>query len=186
MLKEMRAVMTEAKPNPGHLALAELERLKRLQTIITQNIDNLHQDAGSGDVIEFHGNAHRFSCLRCGKIYARDQVESGALGFPPECACGFILKPDIVFFGEAIPTEALERSIGLAQQADMMLIVGTSATVAPANVLPTITRARGGSLIEINLERTHLGNVYGAMALIGSSSEVLPALVEGVRALLLQ
>lgn len=183
MLTDMRNLAQSARPNPGHLALAELERLGRLQAIITQNIDNLHQEAGNTRVIEFHGNARHLRCLKCGTFYGTEDVDR--LGtHPPICFCGAVLKPDIVFFGEAIPPEAFRESLVLAEQADVMLVVGTSAQVAPANMLPSVTTSRKGKLIEINLERTHLADVHGALHLGGSTTDVLPRLVEAVRALL--
>ena len=184
MLREMQGMIVEAKSNAGHLALADLERMGRLKAVITQNIDNLHQDAGNSDVIEFHGNAKRLTCLHCGRRYGSDEAAEGKFGDPPRCTCGEILKPDVVFFGEAIPPEAYRRSMLLAEQAEVMMVLGTSAQVAPANLLPEVTRASGGRLVEVNLEPTHLSRHYGAIFLKGFTSEVLPSLVEAVRACL--
>ncbi len=181
LIHEMRDVMGSAAPNPAHRALAELEAMHQLDAIITQNIDNLHQEAGSRDVIEFHGNAKRFVCLECEKRYGRADIESGLLGDPPRCDCGRILKPDFIFFGEAIPRDALTRSFDLASKADVMLILGTSAQVAPANMLPSLVLQGGGRLIEINLERTHLSRESNTLHISGSTTVVLPEIVEKIK-----
>jgi len=181
MLAEMRDLVTNSKPNPGHIALAKLQELGRMQAIITQNIDNLHQKAGNNEVIEFHGNSQHLTCLVCGTKYdEKNQPENN----PPTCTCGNILKPDIVFFGETIPPEAYQRSVIFAEMADVMLVVGTSAQVAPANMLPSITRNQNGIIIEVNLEKTHLSRDYGAIFLEGNTSEVLPELANKVEILL--
>jgi len=184
MLAEMCTIMLGAEPNPGHSALADLEQIGKMSGVITQNIDNLHQVAGNSNVIEFHGNSHRFKCFSCSRQYERLADIPNSDEIPPLCECGAILKPDIVFFGEAIPPQAYKESLMLAETADVMIVVGTSAQVAPANMLPTITRNNGGKLIEVNLERTHLSDVYGALHLEGSTTQVLPKLVERVRELM--
>jgi NAD-dependent deacetylase len=184
MLTDMRNLAKNARPNRGHRALAELESLGKLQAIITQNIDNLHQEAGNSTVIEFHGNSRRLKCLKCGASYSPEDEDRLVSGHPPACFCGAVLKPDIVFFGEPIPHEAFRQSLVYAEQADVMLVVGTSAQVAPANMLPSVTTGHNGSLIEINLERTHLSDIHGAIHLGGSTTEILPKLVDAVRVLL--
>lgn len=181
MLAEMRDLVSNAKPNPGHLALARLQELGKLQAVITQNIDNLHQKAGNTEVIEFHGNSQHLVCLDCGNKYSeKDKFES----FPPLCKCGSILKPNIIFFGEAIPPNAYQRSVIFTEMADVMLVVGTSAQVAPANMLPAITRSNGGTIIEVNIEKTHLSKNFGALHLEGPASEILPELTSMVEKLL--
>ncbi len=179
MIREMHALMEGKEPNPGHVSLAELEQMGLLQAVITQNIDNLHQDAGSGHVIEFHGNASRLICISCGKTYTK--AEAQAMGDPPECPCGQVLKPDVVLFGEMIPAEALIDTQQVATQAELIIVAGTSAQVAPANMVPQIVLERGGRLIEINLETTHLSHDFGTLHLQGSTSEILPKLVEEIR-----
>jgi NAD-dependent deacetylase len=104
MLAEMDSIIRKAKPNAAHYALAHLEEVSRFSSVITQNVDNLHQVAGSSRVIEFHGNVQRMKCLSCSREYGRDHISLEVL--PPTCPCGGILKPDAVFFGEAIPWEA--------------------------------------------------------------------------------
>ena len=180
MLIEMNGLIGDAKPNAGHLSLAALEEINRLRAIITQNIDNLHQDAGNSEVIEFHGNAKRFRCIWCDHTYSN--AETMELGMPPQCACGKILKPDVIFFGETIPEDALHKSMILAQKADLMLLLGTSAQVAPANLLPSLCLSKGGKIIEINLEPTHLSHERGVVSLRGSTTEILPKLLGELRA----
>lgn len=182
MLDEMNDTIFAAEPNPGHLALAELERMGALQAVITQNIDGLHQEAGSRVVLEFHGTAQRLSCqsrdFACPDFKARRQEFSR----PPRCPkCRRILRPDFVFFGEAIPPEVQERSFELAAQAQVMLVIGTSALVAPANWLPILTARNGGRIIEINLRPTHLVEECGALSLNGKCSDLLPRLVAALK-----
>ena len=176
MLKEMDDLVVGASPNPGHKAMAELEGLGKLEAIITQNVDNLHQEAGSGDVIEFHGNGSTLTCLDCGRGYARAEIDLTAL--PPRCRCGGALKPNIIFFGETIPEEALNRSIALAGSCQVMVVVGTSATVVPASMMPLLTKRSGGAVIEINLEPTELTGRAADLSLVGRASMVLPELVD--------
>lgn len=173
MLREMESLVTGAAPNPGHLALAELERRGVLRGVITQNIDGLHQRAGSREVVEFHGGADRLVC-HCGvRLPAAEAPPGGA----PRCpGCGAVLKPDIVFFGEAIPAEALRRAFRLAGECRVVLVVGTSATVSPAAEVPVLARQRGAALVELNLERTPLSPLCD-LCVRGSSSDTLPALV---------
>lgn len=180
MLREMKSVVHAARPNNGHLALAQLERLGRLQSIITQNIDNLHQDAGNTQVIEFHGNTSRLVCLACRRSYGKENALSDSLGDPPHCACGQILKPDVVLFGEEIPPDAFRRSMLLSEEAEVMIVAGTSAQVAPANMLPAIARSRGAAIVEVNLERTHLSTWANTLHLQGSTTEILPILAQRV------
>ncbi len=184
MIREIRALKSNARPNPGHEALAELERMGKLKGVITQNIDNLHQEAGNETVVEFHGNAQRLVCVFCGKRYDATEAGDPALGDPPVCSCGKILKPDFIFFGEAIPPNAYLKSLAMVEEAEVMLLVGTSAKVAPANMLPGIAVGSGARLIEVNLEPTHLTHAYGSVLLRGGTSEVLPLLVQEIKALM--
>ncbi|HIC85876.1 MAG TPA: RNA polymerase subunit sigma, partial [Desulfobacterales bacterium] len=149
-----------------------------LHYIITQNIDNLHQEGGSRNVIEYHGNSSTLLCLWCGKNYSsRDKRDT----IPPRCQCGKILKPDVVFFGEPIPSEALNRSFQLASSAQVLMVIGTSALVSPANTIPTIAKQNRAKIIEINMERTHLTDSITDIFLQGKAGEVVPALVQAVK-----
>ncbi len=187
MLFEMMDVVESARANPGHTALAELEAMGRLDAIVTQNIDNLHQAGGSRRVIDFHGNSRRLVCLRCGRADGAErfaQLRELSTPPPPECVeCGAILKPDVVLFGEAIPDRAARDAAILAASCDLMLVIGTSAMVYPAAGLPVTAKSRGAKIIEINLEPTHLTGTLADLTIMGGATQVLPALVERVRAL---
>ena len=178
MLREMGEIVTQARPNKAHVGLGELERLGFLHCIITQNIDNLHQAGGSKNVIEYHGNSSTLSCLWCGMHYGAEEKRHE---IPPRCECGKVLKPDVVFFGEAIPAEALNRSFQLASSAQALMVVGTSAVVSPANTIPSIAKQNGARIIEINMERTHLTDTITDLFIQGPAGETISALVEVTR-----
>ena len=178
MLRDMDEIVSAAKPNKAHIGLGELEKMGYLHYIITQNVDNLHQEGGSRNVIEYHGNSNTLSCLWCGKKYKSDAKRSE---FPPRCECGKILKPDVVFFGEPIPPEALSRSFQLASSAKVLLVIGTSALVSPANTIPTIAKQNHAKVIENNMERTHLTNSITDIFLQGSAGEIVEAVVQEIK-----
>ncbi len=142
------------KPNPGHLALAGMEALGLLRRVITQNIDGLHRKAGSRNVIEIHGSLREILCVRCGKEYRAPKIPEGT---PPRCACGGVLKPNTVLFGESLPPAALESAWGEAGSCRLMLVIGTSAVVQPAAALPCVARDQGAKIVEINPERAFPG-----------------------------
>lgn len=176
--RTLAAELGEAKPNPGHYALAELEKYGKLSAIITQNVDNLHQTAGSERVIEYHGNNRRLRCLSCRRTadYALANETSGI----PHCYCGGILKPDVVLFGEDIPQQALLQSAAHAKTAEVVIIVGTSAQVFPAAELPFIAKENGAFIIECNLEETDFTQSITDVFLQGKAGTTLPALVEAI------
>lgn len=182
MLRELGDIMGHARPNAGHLALAELERLGCLHAIVTQNVDGLHQAAGSTSVYEFHGNGRRLVCPACG---ATRPAEIGAVDdFPPHCAdCGAVLKPDVVFYGEDIPHLALTLAYDAAERSDAMLVVGTSAEAYPAAHLPVFAKDAGATIIEVNPAPTDLTRTLTDIYIERGASEALPALVAAVRAL---
>jgi NAD-dependent deacetylase len=142
-------VLERAAPNDGHKALAELERLGLLRAVVTQNVDGLHARAGSREVIEVHGSIRSASCLACGTRVPFDEVVA-ALPVPPCPACGEILKPDVVMFGELLPPGAMERAEALAAAAALMLVVGSALEVYPVAGLPELTLAGGGALAIVN------------------------------------
>jgi len=179
MLLELRQIIARAKPNPAHYALADLERMGRLKAVITQNVDNLHQEAGSGQVIEFHGNGSSLVCLDCGRSRPRDEVDFEVI--PPRCGCGGLLKPGVVFFGEAIPQEACERALAAVERSDLMLVVGTSALVVPASLMPRLAARNGARVVEINPEPTGLTRGLAELSLLGQAEDILPVLAQGVR-----
>jgi len=178
MLREMDKVVGQAKPNKAHLGMGKLEEMGYLHCIITQNIDNLHQMGGAKNVIEYHGNSSTLSCLWCGKRYKSEEKRDE---YPPRCECQKILKPDVVFFGEAIPEYALNRSFQLASSAQALMLVGTSAVVSPANTIPAIAKQNGAKIIEINMERTHLTDSLTDIFLQGGAGKVISDLVEAVK-----
>lgn len=147
------AVLSEAEPNPAHLAVADLERLGLVRAVITQNVDCLHRLAGSADLLEVHGSVATASCPACGRTEPRDIVER--LLPLPRCAdCGAVLKPDVVMFGELLPAHALDRATSLAREAALLLVVGSSLEVWPVAGLPEETLANGGRLAIVNRDPT--------------------------------
>lgn len=182
--EELRRVCREAAPNAAHIALAWIETALADSVptpVITQNIDGLHQAGGSRDVIELHGSAHRVRCTRC--AYASDDLPPSFEELPPLCACGSLLRPDVVWFGEDLPREAVRRAQQWAEEAGAMLVVGTSATVQPAATLPMLALQHGAALIEINPEATPL-SVLAEVALHGPAGRLLPELAEALAAAL--
>ena len=161
--------------------MAQLERLGVLYGIITQNIDNLHQEAGSACVVEFHGNGRRLQCPTCSSCYLG--AERDTLGMPPRCGCGRILKPGIVFFEETIPNDVLAAAVQLTRTCGVMLVVGTSATVAPAAMFPHLAHAGGALLAEFNVGPTELTEACDA-AIFGDVAVTLPMLARRVQELL--
>jgi len=147
-----RSVIASARPNPAHVAIAALERLLERVTLITQNVDGLHQQAGSRSVIEFHGNIHR---NRCSVEQVIVDIETAGTTKPPKCPnCGARVRPDVVWFGETIPRSALDSATYAASDCDVYLAAGTSALVHPAASLAAEAQAAGAVLIEINSQET--------------------------------
>lgn len=180
LIKDMKTILDSARPNPGHRGLVDLERLGILKTVITQNVDGLHQMAGNTDVIEFHGNFATQRCLDCGQRIPTSAVDMAHI--PPRCShCGGILRPDCVFFGEMIPHEALFRSQQVSAACDVMLVIGTSAMVQPAATMPFIAKDNGAFIIEINAEPTPLTSRISNLPLRGSAGSLMPQLMEAVR-----
>ncbi len=178
MLVEMDRLISSAKPNPAHYALSRLESLVSFQAVITQNVDNLHQEAGSKRVIEFHGNSARMRCMGCEGVFSRERVK--LLRIPPMCECGGLIRPDVVFFGEPIPMQAYVEACAEAESCDVMLVIGTSATVAPASEIPRLAKRSGAKVVEINPEATHLTSEISDLSIHDSASVVLPAVVEAL------
>ncbi|MBC2717888.1 MAG: NAD-dependent deacylase [Desulfobacteraceae bacterium] len=171
LISEMKELLVSAKPNAAHLGLARLEELGLLKTVITQNIDGLHQMAGNKDVIEFHGSFAWLRCLDCG---SREQtVEVDLSHMPPRCDCGGIYRPECVFFGETIPMQDLDRSQIAASTCDLMLVVGTSAIVQPAAFMPVIAKQSGATVIEINPEPTPLTGTTSTLLVQGKAGKAM-------------
>ncbi|MGA1791591.1 MAG: SIR2 family NAD-dependent protein deacylase [bacterium] len=178
MLKDMDDLVANAKPNKAHLGIGELEQMGFLHHIITQNVDNLHQAGGAKNVIEYHGNSSTLSCLGCGSRYTALEKKGE---YPAKCRCGKILKPDVVFFGEAIPQEALASSFQLASSAQALMVVGTSAVVSPANQIPILAKQNGAKIIEINIEQTHLTGSITDVFIQGEAGAIISELVDTLK-----
>ncbi len=168
-----------ARPNPAHKALARLESAKMLHGIITQNIDNLHQEAGSQDVIEFHGTSRRLTCLSCQKTLEFQPELFSTM--PPICPdCGGLLKPDFIFFGEGIPPQAYHRSMEETQSADIWLVIGTTGEIMPTSVMPIEAHKNGALIIEVNLHPSNYTDTITDIFLQGKASEILKALADEI------
>ena len=173
---EMKLAVDRAMPNPGHLALAELERRGLLNCVITQNVDNLHHEAGSTALLEIHGNRTRLRCLQCGNRRPRDGFPLAEL--PPKCPeCDGLLKMDTVMFRERIPPDVLQACWAEARACDCMLVIGASGMVNPAAQMPVVAHQNGATLIEINPSETTLTRLCD-VTLSGPSGRILPLLVE--------
>jgi NAD-dependent deacetylase len=174
-----RRVIQGVKPNAGHQALVEFEKMFPAFAVITQNIDNLHRRAGSRTVYELHGNIERNYCLACGDAYRGTEVPL-ADGRPSCARCGGLVRPDVVWFGEVLPEDEWNASVRVAESADVFLSVGTSAVVYPAASLPMMAKRRGAFLVEVNPEPTALTE-YADEFLQGPAGVILPQMVELVR-----
>ncbi|MBY0279147.1 Sir2 family NAD-dependent protein deacetylase [Candidatus Binatia bacterium] len=174
-------VMLEAQPNAGHRALARLERAGRLEAVVTQNIDGLHQAAGSGRVLELHGTNRSAVCLQCDRLEPIEPVLARVAGGDeePRCdACGGILKPATVSFGQSLPRGVLEESIRLAETCDCLLAIGSSLQVQPAASLVEIAKRAGATVLILTRSATPYDRIADAK-LDGALGATLPALVEG-------
>lgn len=172
-----RRMIVQAQPNPAHWALAAMEQHIPDFTLITQNVDGLHQAAGSRNVVPLHGDIRRVRCAECG--FHPDAWDDDAPDVPRCPSCGGLLRPDVVWFGENLPSEALSRALQVSGRAQVFLVIGTSALVQPAASLWTLCAERGGAVAEINLEPTGISQLvdYG---FYGRAGEILPALVQAV------
>ncbi len=165
----------DAKPNKAHEVLAEMEKHKLLSAVITQNIDNLHNEAGSQTVYEFHGNSKKLRCQKCGRSYDVSEIDFNSI--PPLCVDdGEILKPDFIFFGEGIPQDAYVNSFEAAEKAEVCLIIGSTGEVTPASFVPRTAKQQGATIIEINPEETLFTRQITDIHLKGKASEVLEKL----------
>jgi NAD-dependent deacetylase len=168
-----------AKPNPAHLALARLEKhlttQKRGFTLLTQNVDRLHQAAGNGSVVELHGSLWVWRCTRCG--VERQEREVPFKEYPPRCACGGARRPAVVWFGEMLPEPALEQARDALETCDFFFSIGTSAVVEPAASFIHIARHHGAKTVEINRDATPISGIVD-WSLRGKAGEILPELVQ--------
>jgi len=167
------------EPNPGHLAIAELEGLFPEFLLVTQNVDGLHQRAGSRRLVELHGNIGRNKCSLCSAL---TQAGPATGEVPPRCGCGGLLRPDVVWFGEALPQEAMASAWEASRAADLFFSVGTSGLVQPAASLPVAAKQNGAYLVEVNPEPTPLAQMSD-LALAEPAGQAMPAVAWEVRRL---
>lgn len=171
-------ILQKAQPNEGHYALSQMERQGRCQAVITQNIDGLHHEAGQQCVIELHGNTRRFYCLSCGLFVTMDEAfQLLDRELPPKCSCGGLIRPDVVFFGESLPADALDEAADAAATCDAFFVLGSSLVVQPAAQLPVIAKQRGAKLIIINIGETPLDDMAD-FVFDDSASTILSQLVD--------
>ncbi len=169
-----RQQIAACRPNAGHRALAEYGERAAALTIVTQNVDDLHHAAGSRELLELHGNIFRVRCTRDGTM--RDDRRVPLPEIPPRCGCGALLRPDIVWFGEALPERTFGEALAAARRAELFLVIGTSALVYPAAGLPQLASDHGAYLVEINLEPTPLSSLADEV-LAGPAAVILPELL---------
>lgn len=184
-VRPLAHLILKAEPNPAHFALAELEEMGVLKGIITQNIDGLHQRAGSKVVYEVHGHLRQATCMRCfGSLPAQPLIHAFLdQGQIPRCeSCGGVMKPDIILYGEQLPFEAMIAAQWTARNSDVMIVAGSSLEVAPAGDIPQLAVERNGKLIIVNLGPTHLDHVAD-IVIRANVADMLPRLVTAVRSI---
>ena len=169
---ERRKNIFSAEPNFGHKAIAELEKFVKV-VVLTQNIDGLHQRAGSTEVLELHGSIIKIKCTVCN---FKNEILSEFIDIPPLCKCGNILRPDVVWFGESLPQDIWQQAMIHASNCDVMIIVGTSLVVSPANILPIYAKQNKATLIEINPEKTIM-SLDVDLSIRNTSAVALPEIV---------
>jgi NAD-dependent deacetylase len=192
-------ILNKAEPNPGHRALAELEKMGILKYVLTQNVDGLHTKAGNLNVVEYHGCITKFRCISCSRRFSAEEINFDALTpedpLPPVCDCGGIIKDDGVFFGEPIPEDCRRISEEEALACDVMLVCGTSAVVYPFADLPGIAKFGAGrfgtplsgksrkavTIIEVNGEETPLTGRISDYLIQGRTGEILPGIVDEIK-----
>jgi len=170
--EDRRKNILSVKPNEGHFAISQMEEFKDV-VILTQNIDGLHQRSGSTNVLELHGSIIRIKCTVCDFT---DNITENFESLPPKCKCGSMLRPDVVWFGEPLPQNIWQSAIKEASVCDVMVIVGTSLVVSPANTLPVYAKQNGAILIEVNPEKTVMSNDMD-LSIQATSAEVLPKIL---------
>lgn len=182
-VEPLARITFHALPNPAHHALVSLEQLGKLRAIITQNIDMLHTRAGSSTVYELHGHMREATCVKCFAVYDGHPVMEKFLqdGLVPRCpACGGVLKPNVILFGEQLPVSEFNGARKVSRKADVMLIIGSSLEVAPASDLPVLARQNGARLVIINMEATALDD-YADIIIRGDAAEILPSIVQSLK-----
>ena len=170
--EDRRNNILSVKPNGGHFAIADIEKFRDV-VVLTQNIDNLHQRSGSTNVLELHGSIIRIKCTVCN---FSDNITQSFESLPPKCTCGNILRPDVVWFGEELPQNIWKNAMKEASTCDIMIIVGTSLAVSPANTLPIYAKQNGATLIEVNPEKTVMSNNMD-LSIQATSATILPKIL---------
>ena len=171
-----RNIVRHAFPNAGHLAIAEFQNYVPKVTVITQNIDNLHKRAGSKNIFELHGNIERNYCIRC-KTFYNDIEERVEI---PQCKCGGLIRPDVVWFGEYLPEDQFQGAEIATSECDLFFVVGTSAVVYPAASLIYAAKYNGAFIIEINIEKTEISSLTNK-SLLGEVGKILPDILKKVK-----
>lgn len=178
-----RMQVQKARPNPAHLAIVELAQRVPKLTVITQNVDDLHERAGSAEVIHLHGSLHEPRCFACGRAYAgvvtdlKDQPSSERLE-PPRCArCNGRVRPGVVWFGEYLPQQAMRSALDAARHCDCLLSIGTSGVVMPAARIPEVALENGAAVVHVNVQPVEVSGP-GEYSLVGRAGELLPALLQ--------
>ena len=170
-----KKLIDEVQPNPGHVSLSRMEEIYPEFTLITQNVDGLHWKAGNRNILELHGNIMRSRCVVCGT--GSNRVEMEGKRELPRCACGGLMRPDVVWFGELLPREILYKAFRAAENCELFFTIGTSAVVQPAASLPVTAKEYGAFVVEINIEPTVISHRVDE-TLIGPSGEILPKLLQ--------
>ena len=168
-----RNIIERIKPNPAHYTLVEFQKYFEDFTLITQNVDGLHQRAGSTGVVELHGNINANKCVDCGKRY--DDLSQAKPGIPPKCLCGGNIRPDVVWFGEMLPSRATNKAFERSSNCDLFFSIGTSAIVHPAASLPLMAKKNKAYVVEINTSPTGISDFIDEL-LLGKAGEILPRL----------
>jgi len=166
-----------ATPNRAHEVLVEMEKAGLLHEIVTQNIDNLHQEAGNTKVHEFHGNSRNLICTKTGELLPVEHADLDAIP-PIHPATGGLLKPDFIFFGEGIPTQAFQDSMEAAKRSDVLIIIGTTGEVMPAGQIPMIAKDNGATIVEVNVEESNFTANTTDIFLPGKATYILNMLSE--------
>ncbi|MFX1315991.1 MAG: NAD-dependent deacetylase [Promethearchaeota archaeon] len=183
MHNELEDTVGDAQPNAAHYAIAELEKLGKIKAVITQNIDMLHQKAGSGKfgakIFQLHGEYGTLHCIKCGKEFTFNEIDTKNVNYPV-CNCSGYIKPKVVLFGESLPYGVLEGAISESRNCDCFLMVGSSLLISPANFLPSIAKQYGAKLIFINRENTVMDDLADVL-LKGSAGEIFKKLIENIK-----
>lgn len=175
--KHRKQIVHESKPNPAHTTISDFQNIFSTVEVITQNIDNLHKRAGSKTVYELHGNIERNYCIKCKTFYNDEVVFSDS---SPKCKCGGLIRPDVVWFGEYLPQDEFLASEKAASEADIFVVVGTSAIVYPAASMIYIAKEGGAYIIEINVQRTEISSIAD-QSFFGKAGEILPDIYNEIK-----